>query len=448
MERIEIGGSKSVAIEYYKDICSILNTTVGCVMTDPRKLSIKDFTYPLPEEKIAKYPLAERDASRLLIYKEGVIEESIYKNIAEHIPGGSLIIFNDTKVLEARLIFQKPSGGFVEIFCLEQHEQYTDITTALLQQEKVLWHCLIGGASKWKHGHILEKKIQSSNGEITISAQYIEKRSDSFVIELSWQPASLSFAEILHDAGAIPLPPYIKRAAELSDKERYQTVYAHSHGSVAAPTAGLHFTPFIFDELKTKNIQTGFVTLHVGAGTFKPVKTDAMEEHEMHAEYMDVSKETIEQLLKNIEGTIIAAGTTSLRTIESLYWLGVKISVGSWQSSVDSPQSLFELSQWEVYDTPKQDMPVKEALQSLLHWMDQNKLERLNTKTQIIVVPGYQLKIAKALITNFHQPQSTLLLLVAALIGKDWKKVYEYALENEYRFLTYGDGSLLWIHEG
>ncbi|MES1218992.1 MAG: S-adenosylmethionine:tRNA ribosyltransferase-isomerase, partial [Bacteroidota bacterium] len=329
-------------------------------------------------------------------------------------------------------------------------EQYADITTALLQQEKVLWQCFIGGASKWKHGQVLEKKIQVGHEKITVIAKYIEKRSDSFIIEISWLPSSLSFAEILHHAGAIPLPPYIKRAPELSDTERYQTVYAHFNGSVAAPTAGLHFTPLIFEQLKKENIQTAFVTLHVGAGTFKPVKAETMNEHEMHSEFIDVSKDTIKQILNNLDKTIIAAGTTSLRTIESLYWLGVKMADDSWKLAPDSYrddplQSLPDITQWEVYDVIEQNLSAKKALSSLLEWMDNNNLERLQAKTQIIIAPGYKPKIAKALITNFHQPQSTLLLLVSSLIGKDWRKVYDYALENDFRFLSYGDGSLLWI---
>jgi S-adenosylmethionine:tRNA ribosyltransferase-isomerase len=311
---------------------------------------------------------------------------------------------------------------------------------ALQQQERVRWQCLIGGASKWKRGQVLEKKISAAGEEIIIEARYVEKRGDSFLIELSWQPALQTFAEILHYAGAIPLPPYIKRIAELSDRERYQTVYAVADGSVAAPTAGLHFTPAIFDELKIKNIQTGFVTLHVGAGTFKPVKTETIGEHEMHVEFMDVSKETIEQLLENADGTIIAAGTTSLRTIESLYWFGVKAIDDPWQPEL-------ELGQWEATDHPVQNMPVKEALASLLTWMEINRLERLRAKTQILIAPGYTPKIANALITNFHQPQSTLLLLVAALTGDDWKKIYAYALAHDFRFLSYGDGSLLWTRK-
>src|SRR5688572_3246186 len=312
-------------------------------MTDPRTLSIKDFTYSLSEERIAKYPLAVRDASKLLIYKEENIEEDTYRNIADHIPSGSLLVFNDTKVVEARLLFQKTTGGVIEIFCLEPHEQYRDITTAMLQHEKVLWHCLIGGASKWKHGQVLEKKVNYNSKELVLNARYIEKTGDSFIVELSWNDLLLSFAEILHLFGAIPLPPYIKRDAEISDAERYQTVYAHYEGSVAAPTAGLHFTETVFKKLKEKNIQKDFVTLHVGAGTFKPVKTEVMKDHEMHAEYFTVSKSTIQNLIDHLDKNIIAVGTTSLRTLESLYWLGVK------QPTVNSQQFL-EITQWEVYD--------------------------------------------------------------------------------------------------
>lgn len=403
----------------------------------PKDLSINDYTYYLPEERIAKYPLAERDASKLLIYKNGKIEEDVYRNIANHIPAKSLLVFNNTKVVEARLLFQKATGGVIEIFCLEPHEQYPDITTAMLQKEKVLWQCLVGGASKWKTGQVLEKKIVLNGNEIILQASYIEKRTDHFIIELSWTPINLSFAEVLHLTGAIPLPPYIKRTAEIADTERYQTVYAAHDGSVAAPTAGLHFTEMIFTQLKEKNIQKNFVTLHVGAGTFKPVKSETMQEHEMHAEWIDVSKGTIENILKNLDNNIIAVGTTSLRTIESLYWFGVKLS------GVASERSL-SLLQWEAYELTEKSIFAKEALQSLLNWMETNKLNRLVAKTQILIAPGYEFKIVKGLVTNFHQPQSTLLLLVAALIGKDWKKIYDHAMQNDFRFLSYGDGCLLW----
>jgi len=406
-------------------------------MTDPRTLSIKDFTYLLPEERIAKYPRAERDASKLLIYKEENIEEDIYRNIADHIPSDALLVFNDTKVVEARLLFHKSTGGVIEIFCLEPHEQYPDITTAMLQHEKVLWHCLIGGASKWKHGQVLEKKINYNSKDLVLNARYIEKMGDSFIVELSWNDLSLSFAEVLHLFGAIPLPPYIKRETEISDAERYQTVYAHYEGSVAAPTAGLHFTETVFKKIKQKNIDKDFVTLHVGAGTFKPVKTEVMKDHEMHAEYFTVPKSTIQNLIDHLDKNIIAVGTTSLRTLESLYWLGIK------QSTVNSPQSR-EITQWEVYDHKEKMISAKEALENLINWMALKDLDNLTARTQIIIAPGYQFKIVNGLITNFHQPQSTLLLLVAAFIGKNWKEVYDYALENNLRFLSYGDGSLLW----
>ena len=410
----------------------------------PKNLSITDFTYSLPEERIANYPLAERDASKLLIYKDGNISEDIYKNIADHIPADTLLIFNDTKVVEARLLFQKPTGGVIEIFCLEPHEQYADITTAMQQQEKVLWQCLVGGASKWKHGQVLKKIITAYEQEIILQAVYTEKRAGSFVIELSWSPGQISFAELLHHAGAIPLPPYIKRKAETSDAERYQTIYATLDGSVAAPTAGLHFTNTIFNKLKQKNIQTDFVTLHVGAGTFKPVKAEKMEQHEMHSEFIDVTRKTIEHIISKLDDTIIPVGTTSLRTIESLYWLGVKLSVRNKQRTMNNIEKNIELRQWEAYDMPDENITAKEALQSLLMWMEKNKTERLVTKTSIIIAPGYKPRIANALVTNFHQPQSTLLLLIAALIGDGWKKVYDYALRNDFRFLSYGDGCLLW----
>ncbi|MDP4263069.1 MAG: S-adenosylmethionine:tRNA ribosyltransferase-isomerase [Bacteroidota bacterium] len=405
----------------------------------PKSISIKDYTYDLPEEKIAHYPLDRRDASKLLIYNEGKITEDVYHHIAAHIPPNSLVVFNNTRVVEARLLFQKPTGGTIEIFCLEPHEQYSDIATAMLQQERVLWKCLVGGASKWKRGQVLEKKSASSGKEIILRGKYIEKRPGCFIIELSWTPADLSFAELLHRTGAVPLPPYISRKPEANDAERYQTIYAQSEGSVAAPTAGLHFTKAIFEKLAEKKIQTAYVTLHVGAGTFKPVKSDTMEEHEMHAEFMDVSRKTIETILENGNNKIIATGTTSLRTIESLYWLGRKTMF-----SPNHPD--LQLSQWDPYDLPVKNIPAAAALESLLDWMEKNNEERLITKTRIIIAPGYRAKIASGLITNFHQPNSTLLLLVAALTGNDWRKIYDYALQNGFRFLSYGDGSLLWIH--
>jgi len=410
---------------------------------NPGNLLIKDFTYDLAEDRIAKYPLPERDASKLLVYKDGKITEDVYKNLDRHLPANSLLVFNDTRVIEARLLFQKSTGGIIEIFCLEPHEQYSDITTAMNQHGKALWQCLVGGASKWKHGQILEKKIGLSN-EIILHARYVEKKIDCFVIEFSWNDDSLNFAEILHHAGVIPLPPYIKRAAERSDEERYQTIYAHHEGSVAAPTAGLHFTEHVFKTLQSKNIKTDFVTLHVSAGTFKPVKSETIREHEMHAEFINVSRETIENIFQNLSENVIPVGTTSLRTIESLYWLGVKLSTGNEQLTMAQGESI-ELSQWECYELEKMNVEPKRALETLIHLMQKENIGRLITKTQILIAPPYKTRIASALITNFHQPQSTLLLLVAALIKEDWRKVYDYALQHDFRFLSYGDGCLLWM---
>ena len=410
-------------------------------MKDPRTLSIKDFTYHLPEEKIANYPLPDRDASKLLIYKAGNISEDIYRNIADHIPEDSLLIFNDTKVVKARLLFQKATGGIIEIFCLEPDDQYPDITTAMHQHEKVFWKCFIGGASKWKKNQLLEKKIELADRIMILTAKYIDKKADSFKIELSWNDPQISFSEMLHLGGNIPLPPYIKRNVEADDSVRYQTIYAHHDGSVAAPTAGLHFTDTIFEKLNEKNIQKDFVTLHVGAGTFKPVKSDLMEGHEMHEEYFLVKKSIIINLINHADKNIIAVGTTSLRTIESLYWLGVKLSL-------DSGLNTIELTQWEVYELDKHKISIIDSLQFLLSWMEKNKMDQLAAKTQIIIAPGYIFRIVNGLITNFHQPQSTLLLLVAAIAGNNWQIIYNYALENDFRFLSYGDGSLLWVNRG
>ncbi len=405
----------------------------------PKNLSIQNFTYHLPDEKIALHPLQQRDDSKLLIYKNGTIQADVYKNIHEHLPQNSLLIFNNTKVIQARILFTKPTGGIIEIFCLEPYEAINDYASIMSKKEKVKWKCMIGGASKWKEGD-LEKQFAKGNGQWAIKAKLIEKLSDAYVVEFSWAPVELSFAEILEECGNIPLPPYIKRKPEAEDKERYQTIYAQYKGSVAAPTAGLHFTDTVFSSLQTKNITTGFVTLHVGAGTFKPVKAAIMQEHEMHAEWIDVNVNAIENLIANINNGIVAVGTTSLRTIESLYWIGVKVLLHP------SLQQL-QLTQWEVYEklSGNEDITAQEALTALIKWLQKNKLDKLFTQTQILIAPGYTFKIVKAIVTNFHQPQSTLLLLVAAAVGDDWRKIYDYALENDFRFLSYGDGSLLFI---
>lgn len=406
----------------------------------PKYLKIEDFSYDLPEEKIAEYPLPKRDDSKLLIYKNGKIEESIYESLAGHLPAKTLLVLNNTKVVEARLLFKKPSGTTIEIFCLEPNGQH--ISIALTQTKKAVWKCLVGNAKKWKE-EFLQKEVLNNKETLHLTAKIIEKKSDYFLVEFNWNDDEISFAEVLHLFGAIPLPPYIHRVAEEKDAKTYQTVYAKYNGSVAAPTAGLHFTENVLNQLKNKNISTAFVTLHVGAGTFKPVKAVEMKDHEMHAELIDVSADFVQQLIDNIDDNpIVAVGTTSLRTLETLYWMGLKINR---KTEGESRKTIDEISiqQWDPYELPATFTP-KQALQVLLNWMKENNRENLITKTQIIIAPSYQFKIAKGLITNFHQPKSTLLLLVSAFIGDDWKKVYDYALNNHFRFLSYGDGSLLW----
>lgn len=412
-------------------------------MTDPKKISILDYTYDLPADRIALHPLAERDASKLLVYKNGAISEDVYKNIADHLPGDSFLVFNNTKVIKARIRFQKSSGGIIEIFLLEPFQ--ADYTSTLSATKKTTWKCLIGGVSKWKESVLSlgfgVVGLPAGQAGFDLKAVLLEKLSDAYVVEFNWN-ADISFAEVLEQAGDIPLPPYIKRKTEGDDTNRYQTIYAADEGSVAAPTAGLHFTKEIFDSLAEKNIQTGFVTLHVGAGTFKPVKASTMQDHEMHAEWIDVSADMIKKLATEIDKTIVAVGTTSLRTLESLYWMGIKAML---QPTI--PQ--LSINQWEVYEAPlaNSNISAKESLTALAIWLKANKQERLFTHSQILIAPGYQFKIVKAIVTNFHQPQSTLLLLVAAATGDDWKTLYKYALENDFRFLSYGDGSLLFINK-
>ena len=404
----------------------------------PKYLSIHDYSYELPADRIARYPLEERDSSRLLIYNNGAMSESRYRQLASFLPPHSLLVFNNTRVVAARLFFQKASGAHIEIFCLEPHPRYATIPTAMASQGSVVWLCLIGGASKWKPGLVLEKKILHDGHNILLQARYLGKEKDCFAIELSWTPEELSFADILHHAGQMPLPPYMHREAEATDADRYQTIYANTEGSVAAPTAGLHFTDHIFNDLQQRHIQSSFVTLHVGAGTFRPVKSHTMEEHDMHAEFIDVPRGAIEALLQHLGKHITLVGTTSLRTVESLYWIGRKLIKDPSLSSEE-----LAISQWEPYNAGMPLPSAQQSLQALLRWMENNKMEHLVTKTQLLIAPGYEMKIADALFTNFHQPQSTLLLLVAAFIGSDWHKVYDYALKEGFRFLSYGDGCLL-----
>jgi S-adenosylmethionine:tRNA ribosyltransferase-isomerase len=404
----------------------------------PKELQISSFSYSLPDDRIARFPLEERDNSKLLVYNNGSVEEDRFYNIHRYLPGGSLLVFNQTRVIEARILFTKPSGGTLEVFLLDPAPEYRDITQALQQEGTAEWKCLVGGASKWKPGLIPEKKIETSEEEIKLRAEIIERNTGSFTIRFSWTPHNYTFARVIHYLGQVPLPPYLKRRPEITDENRYQTVYAREKGSVAAPTAGLHFTENVFAQLKKQNIETEFLTLHVGAGTFMPVKADKMHGHEMHAEWIDVPLAAIERLSQHSK-PLFAVGTTSMRTLESLYWMGVKVSR---DDSITSDQ--LEISQWEVYDKlQRYAISQRESLHALAQWLRKNKLQSLITKTQILIAPGYDCKMIDGLITNFHQPESTLLLLVAAVIGSEWKSIYEYALNNDYRFLSYGDACLL-----
>jgi len=408
----------------------------------PKEISILDYTYDLPEDKIADYPIAERQDAKLLIYKKGILQEDQYKNIANYLPENCLLVFNDTRVIQARLLFQKATGTTIEIFCLEPHDTINEYNVLMAKKESIQWKCLIGGASKWKEGNLI-KEIIVQGEKVVLEAQLIEKITDAYIVKFLWMPAHYSFAEIIEQAGDTPLPPYIKRKPIESDKERYQTIYAKQDGSVAAPTAGLHFTPSIFSSLTAKNIDTTFVTLHVGAGTFKPVKADLLKDHPMHAEWIDVSAETIHQLIENSKNEIIAVGTTALRTLESLFWMGVKASINP-----NAQLAELMIHQWDVYEAPLNNcvLNTQAALEALIDWMKKNNCDRILSQTQILIAPAYQYRVVKAIVTNFHQPQSTLLLLVAAAIGEDWKKVYQHALTNDYRFLSYGDGSLLFLN--
>jgi len=402
----------------------------------PKHLKIEDFSYDLPQEKIAYHPVNPRDSSQILIYNKGNISRNTYRNISQYLDEECVLVFNDTKVIKSRIFFQKDTGANIEIFCLEPYDETSNYEEHFQQTDYVLWKCLVGKAGKWKEKK-LTKKIVINDKEVLLYAEIVEKLEDAFVIKLSWNPANISFGEIIEVAGNTPLPPYIKRKATSEDENRYQTIYSEFDGSVAAPTAGLHFTQNILNDLKEKKIPTLFTTLHVGAGTFKPVKSETMEDHHMHFEWMNLTTEFLTALKNQLDKKIISVGTTSMRTLESIYWMGNKI--------INQPEISFEdlkVTQWEPYEN-SENHPPKEAIEALLLWMKNRNLPHLLIETGIIIAPGYSFKIVKGLISNFHQPKSTLLLLVAALIGENWKQVYEYALENNFRFLSYGDGSLL-----
>ncbi|MBI3518794.1 MAG: S-adenosylmethionine:tRNA ribosyltransferase-isomerase [Bacteroidetes bacterium] len=395
-------------------------------------ISIKDFYYDLPVDRIAQYPLAERDQSKLLVYKGGVISQSQYTSIADFLPADSLLFFNNTKVIPARLFFKTDTGKDIEIFCLEPISDNSDVYANMMEQGSSTWKCLVGGAAKWK-----QQFVFLHHPVIQIKAEIKERLQGTFILTFTWEPSDKTFAEVLQIAGAIPIPPYLKRATEELDLERYQTIYANKEGSVAAPTAGLHFTDAVFETLRTRNIVPTYVTLHVGAGTFKPVKSETMGEHDMHAEYIDVPLSTVEYLYSNLHKPITAVGTTSLRTLESLFWMGEKIS----REPFLKPQEL-SITQWQPYESVTV-ISLEEALLSIITYLKRHQLNTLYAKTSLLIAPGYQFKVVNQLITNFHQPESTLILLVAAFIGKDWRTVYQYALDHDFRFLSYGDGSLL-----
>ncbi len=399
-------------------------------MPEAGKIKISTYNYSLPESIIAKYPLKNRDLSKLLIYNKGTLSLSEFKNLPDFLPSQSHIVFNDTKVIHARLQFQKTTGANIEIFCLEPFLPM-DYERSLESKSGVQWKCLIGNQKKWKSGELQHRFIL--NGvPVTLNAKRISLTEGSNIIQFSWNPVHISFAEILEVAGTIPIPPYLNRKAEESDSKRYQTVYAHTEGSVAAPTAGLHFTPAIINDLASKGFSQNKITLHVGAGTFKPVSSETLEEHSMHTEHFSISRKFLSGLIRN-KGPILAVGTTSVRTLESLYWLGVKANQNNFKPFVD---------QWEPY-REKSNLGVEKSLGNLLEFMKSKNINNLEASTRILIIPGYKFRLVKGLITNFHMPKSTLLLLIAAFIGDDWNKVYEYALSHNFRFLSYGDSSLL-----
>lgn len=405
---------------------------------NPRHIHISDYNYPLPPERIARYPEQVRDHSKLLVYRKGQISQHTFTDIADFLPHNSLLVYNNTKVIQARLHFRKETGALIEIFCLEPHRP-ADYQLNFDQRQSCEWLCLIGNKKKWKEGALCLPIASCSNPQLVLRAEMLETVGNSTIVRFSWNDTSLSFAEILQAVGELPIPPYLNRDTEESDKQTYQTVYSRIDGSVAAPTAGLHFTDRVFTKIDAKGIERQEVTLHVGAGTFKPVKSEEIEGHEMHSEFIFITRHIIERLLAH-DGHCTAVGTTSVRTLESLYYIGVRILLNP-----DITERELHITQWMPYDMADEcaSISATDALSATLDWMNRNELDTIHTSTQIIIAPGYTYHIVERIITNFHMPQSTLLLLVSALIGDDWKRVYDYALKNEFRFLSYGDSSLL-----
>ncbi len=407
-------------------------------MISPKEIEIKDYDYDLPAERIASYPLPQRDESKLLIYRNENIETDIFKNISQYIPENSILVFNDSKVVKARILIENSAGQEVEIFCLEPIQPSREFVMAFAATKKCRWLCMIGNAKKWKEEVIIQNFFTKGK-VVELRVKKFAPVNGVYEVEFEWNPIELTFSEVLMRVGHIPLPPYIKREDQKSDAERYQTVYANLEGSVAAPTAGLHFTPEVLEELKAKGVDEEFVTLHVGAGTFQPVKSDKIGEHNMHGEKFFVNRNLIEKILNKEDKKIIAAGTTSARTMESLYWLGLKLIENS---SVQINK--LKISQWEAYENKdERKYSLEDAMRALADYLKFNEIETLECETEIIITPGYKFKVVDGLITNFHQPKSTLLLLIAAFTKGEWEKIYDYAMKNDFRFLSYGDSSLL-----
>ncbi|WP_288324644.1 S-adenosylmethionine:tRNA ribosyltransferase-isomerase [uncultured Phocaeicola sp.] len=403
-------------------------------MEDTKHIKISEYNYPLPDERIAKFPLTVRDQSKLLVYRHGEVSEDTFTSLPEYLEQGELMVFNNTKVIQARLHFRKETGALIEVFCLEPI-QPNDYVLSFQQTQKCSWLCMIGNLKKWKEG-ALSRVVDVKGKQVTLTATRGECRGTSHWIDFEWNDDSITFADLLEVVGELPIPPYLNRDTQESDKETYQTVYSKIKGSVAAPTAGLHFTERVLKALDAHGIDREELTLHVGAGTFKPVKSEEIEGHEMHTEYISVNKQTIEKLIAH-EGCAIAVGTTSVRTLESLYYIGVVIS-----RNPDANQEELHVQQWMPYEE-NNGISTIQALQYILDYLNRHHMEALHTSTQIIIAPGYEYKIVKKIVTNFHQPQSTLLLLVSAFVKGDWRKIYNYALGHDFRFLSYGDSSLL-----
>ena len=405
------------------------------LISNVQNINITEYDYPLPDERIAKYPLAERDASKLLILKNNNISEDQFRNIGDYLPEKSVLVFNETKVVRARLQFVKDSGAAIEVFCLEPITGNGDYQLAFSACSPVEWHCLVGNSRRWKDG-LLTMPLNIKGKDVVLKAERVEKTDAYSVIRFSWEPAEISFADVLETAGEIPLPPYLHREAEPSDRDRYQTVFAKYEGSVAAPTASLHLTKPLIAKLKEQGHTVEEVTLHVGAGTFRPVATDTIGEHEMHSESIIVKKQCVEHLRDNIGRTIIPVGTTSMRTIESVYWIGVMLLEQGLE------ERNLHVNQWFPYQDRATLPTAKESLEAILKYLEMHRLEALHATTALMIAPSCPIMITKALITNFHQPKSTLLLLVSALIGDKWKEAYRFALDNGFRFLSYGDSCL------